>query len=148
MPNPNNKKKIKKKVTQVKGIEYKINTELKEENYDNKKGRIAFSSVSHSQCPISDWQGEELKSLIETFKNIESLSWKEIMIDSGLKWERNKNIAIPLPNDFPQDANLCSMRVSKKMRIYGYRAQEYFYIVWFDRNHEVCPIGKQKRYKA
>ena len=29
-----------------------------------------------------------------------------------------------------------SLRVDGKFRIEGYRDDEYFYIVWFDRNHE------------
>lgn len=126
----------------------KINTELKENNYDLRKGRVAFENVSHSNCCISDWFGNELKQLVDCFKKIESLEWKDILGDEGLNFERNANIAIQLPKSLPKDVKLCSMRVNKKMRIYGYRAQEYFYIVWFDKGHEVCPMNKPKKYSA
>ncbi len=82
------------------------------------------------------------------FQKIEKLSWKQIQSDPGLNFERNKNIALPLPSNFPPDASLCSVRVNQKIRLYGYRVREFFYIVWFDKNHKVCPMGKSKKYTA
>lgn len=126
-----------------------LNTQVKGEDYNKRHGKIIFKNVNHhSKCKIEKWQGKELTSLIECFKKIESLTWNEIFENEGLNWERNKNIAIPLPENFPNDAKLCSMRVSKKMRIYGYRSEEYFCIIWFDKNHEVCPENKVKKYSA
>lgn len=141
-------KKIKRKATQIKNCDNKINTQLFNENYDERYGRLAFSAVSHNRCPISEWQGEELIQLIEAFKKFESIKWQDIFNDPGLKWERNSHIAFKKPNGLPEDIKICSFRVNGKMRLYGYRAQHYFYIVWFDRNHEVCPVGKNKKYLA
>lgn len=142
------KKKINSKVTNLNSSKDKIDTNLKEINYDYRLGKIAFSSVCHNKCCISNWFGDELVSLVDTFKKVESMNWSDIFKDVGLKWERNKQISTKLPSDFPIDAKLCSLRVSGKMRLYGYRAQEYFYIVWFDKNHEICPEGKSKKYSA
>lgn len=140
------KKKIKSNATNLK--DSKIDTSLKDINYDERKGRLAFSSVCNKKCLISDWQKDELGILIDTFKKIESIEWKEIFNDSGLNWERNSHIALKLPKNFPPDAKLHSIRVNGKMRLYGYRAQEFFYIVWFDKNHEVCPMNKNKKHSA
>jgi hypothetical protein len=141
-------KKVNIKALKVKGDNGKIKTDLKETNYDFRRGKFAFEFVCDNRCCLSDWQGQELKLLIDSFKKVEKLTWQEIFVDQGLKWERNKNIAIPLPNQLPKDTKLCSFRVNQKMRIYGYRAQELFYIVWFDKNHIVCPEGKSKKYPA
>lgn len=146
-------KKINDKATKLKNKKVsaknrEINTQLNEPNYDKRKGRLAFSYVCHKKCSISDWAGQELTQLIDTFKKFESLNWEEIFKDSGLNWERNRNIALKTPDYMAEDAKLHSIRVSKKMRIYGYRAQQYFYIIWFDKNHEVCPVHKRKMHLA
>lgn len=139
-------KRINQKATQVGSG--KLNTSLNDINYDERKGKLAFSSACNRRCLISDWQKSELENLIETFKKFESIEWKKIYDDSGLNWERNSHIAIKLPKSFPKDAKLHSIRVNGKMRLYGYRVQEFFYIVWFDKNHEVCPMNKNKKHSA
>ena len=143
------KKKVKIKEVQISTKGKSINTSLKSIDYDSMSGKVAFESVVHNKtCSISDWNGREFKLLIDCFQKIEKLSWKQIQSDPGLNFERNKNIALPLPSNFPPDANLCSIRVNQKMRLYGYRVREFFYIVWFDKNHLVCPMGKSKKYTA
>ena len=142
------KKKIKSQATKLNNSKDKIDTNLNDIDYNKRKGRIAFSSVCHNKCSISKWQGKELTSLIDTFKKIEESKWEDILIDAGLQWKRDKHIAFKLPDNLPEDVKLHSMRVDGKMRIFGYRAQEYFYIVWFDKNHEVCPEGKNKIHTA
>lgn len=144
-----NKKVKQKKNSQTKGKGTIIDTSLKRPDYNEMYGRIAFTNVSHHKsCNISTWHDTELKLLIECFKKIEALKWKDIFKDSGLNWERNSNIAIQLPSGLPEDSKLHSVRVDGKKRIYGYRVQEYFYIIWFDRNHIVCPENKPKKYPA
>lgn len=124
-------------------------TETHNKSYDETNGRIAFSKVNnHKKCSIEKIQGSEFKLLIECFKLIESLTWNDIKAHPGLNFERNKNIAIQLPQGLPIDSKLSSMRVDEKFRIYGYRVQEFFYIIWIDKNHVVCPLGKNKKYTA
>ena len=142
-------KKINNKALQLqKQTSRDISTQLKEVDYNLRRGKVAFENVVHNGCSISNWQGNELKLLIDAFKKLEALTWSEIMLDTGLNYERNKNIAVKLPVEIPADAKLYSFRVNQKMRIYGYRAQEFFYIVWFDKNHIICPMNKPKKYTA
>ena len=142
-------KKVNNKALQLqRQIPRDIRTELNDVDYNLRKGKVAFENVVHNGCSITDWQGSELKLLIESFKKLETLTWKQILLDNGLNYERNKFIAIPLPSEFPNDAKLCSFRVNQKKRIYGYRAQEFFYIIWFDKNHIVCPMNKPKKFTA
>jgi|GEM_PF-5545209 len=119
-------KKVSQKALKIKNSTEKINVELKEIDYNLRKGKVAFEFVCNNRCRLSEWQGQELKLLIDCFKKIETLTWEQIFLDSGLNWERNKNIAIEPPINYPADAKLYSFRVNGKMRIYGYRAQEFF----------------------
>lgn len=142
-------KKVKKEALKLKKSKVKeITTELKDTDYNDRCGRIAFTFASDNKCQMYNWQKEELKLLIESFKKFESLKWYDIIKDPGFNWERNSHIAIKLPSELPMDVKLHSIRVSGKLRLYGYRAQEYFYIVWFDRQHEVCPMNKPKKFSA
>ncbi|MBA1335913.1 MAG: hypothetical protein HPY66_1731 [Firmicutes bacterium] len=37
------------------------------------------------------------------------------------------------------------IKVDDRRRIIGYRGGRIFHLIWFDRDHEVCPMGKPKR---
>lgn len=120
--------------------------ELKSEDWDSCYGRIAFINVCNKKCLLSQWHEKELKDLIKCFIKVESKTWSEIKVDSGLKYEIVKQIAIPPPDNIPPDVRFGSLRVNDKNRLYGYRLTDTFYIVWFDKNHVVCPQGKSKPY--
>lgn len=116
-------------------------------NYDNNYGKLAFSSACDKHCLLSSWQSRELDELIGYFKLVEKLLWKEIIMESnGLDYEEHHYIALPKPHSLPPDTSLHSMRVTQRMRVFGYRTQDFFNIIWFDRNHIVCPVDKPKEY--
>ncbi len=115
-------------------------------NYDECRGRFAFSSVCERHCLLSSWIKQELDELIVYFKKVEKLLWKEILRDPGLVYEEISHIALPRPASLPPDASLYSMKVAGRLRVYGYRTQDVFNIIWFDRLHEVCPVDKTKKY--
>lgn len=118
-------------------------------NYDNQTGKISFESVfHHKKCSIESWTGKEMKLLVDKFKMIESLTWLEIQRHSGLDFKEESYTAIAKPETVPQDTTLSSIRIDKKMRIFGYRVNDFFYIVFFDKNHIVCPMNKSKRYSS
>ena len=62
------------------------------------------------------------------------LKWRDIKTYPGLKFENLPNIS--KPDNIDKDITLNSMRVNQKFRISGYRQEEFFYVVWFDKNHE------------
>ncbi len=110
--------------------------QLKTDNTDDKKCVLKFGSC-HEKYPLWDLNKSELKNFIDYAKKVESLSWKEIKIYQGLKYENLPNIN-PRPDNIDNDITLSSMRLSNKFRIIGYREKEYFCIVWFDKNHVTC----------
>lgn len=108
--------------------------------------RLAFSSVCDTHCPLAEWQGSELKALVDLFKRLEKMTWMAIMGDNGLGYERILHAAFPRPQSLPPDAKLHSLNVSGRSRLYGYRTENFFNIIWFDRSHAVCPMGRPQRY--
>jgi len=122
------------------------NTILRTHTDKNGTPLLSFKSVCGEHYQLCEWKKEELKGLVNTFKTIENLTWGDIIRHDGLKYKpKIEHTATPLPCDFPEDASLSELRVSRKCRILGYRTGNIFNIVWFDRNHEVCPEGKVKR---
>lgn len=102
---------------------------------DDKRCVLKFSSCD-DKYPLHFLNKEELKGFISYAKKIESLSWREIKTYSGLNFEALPELK--KPDNLTPDITLFSMRVTQKFRIIGYRQDEFFYIVWFDRNHKTC----------
>jgi len=115
-------------------------------SYDEFHARFAFAKTCSNNCLLKDWQKNELQSLMSSFKKIEGMQWKEIKKDQGLDYETITTFNVKLPDSFPPDVGLKSLRVDQKRRLYGYRVQDTFYIIWFDKDHIVCPLGKKRKY--
>lgn len=115
-------------------------------DYNQSYGRFAFRSTCENHCLLADWGKPELSELIKCFKKFEKLQWKEIIKDSGFQYESPKQVAIKPPSTLPPDASLDSIRVNQRMRLFGYRTQDIFNIIWFDKDHMVCPMDKEKKY--
>ena len=105
---------------------------LQKDNDDNKECILKFSSCD-DKYPLYLLKKEELKAFVTFAKKVESMTWSNIKIHSGLKYEQLSNLE--KPDNLGKDITLSSMRVTQKFRIIGYRQSNYFYIVWFDRNH-------------
>jgi len=123
-------------------------TELKQESTDNKNPVFSFRNVCSNHCQLSNWHGRELLLLISTFKTMESLSWREVRNHKGLNLKPIEQFVFRLPDNVPDDVVIQEVKVDEKRRLFGYRAGRVFYLIWFDRNHEVVPVGKSKKKKA
>ena len=109
-----------------------FNYSLNRLNNDGKTGILKFSQYDE-KYPLYDLQKDELKEFISFAKKFESLPWRSIKMFKGFKFENIPNIS--MPDNLEKDITLTSLRVTEKFRLIGYRQEEYFYIVWFDRNH-------------
>ena len=101
-------------------------------NNDDKTGILKFLQCD-DKYPLCNLQKDELKEFITFAKKIESIPWRTIKTYNGFKFENIPELKAP--DCLGKDITLSSLRASDKFRIIGYRQEEYFYIVWFDRNH-------------
>ena len=108
-----------------------FNYNLNRENNDDKTGILKFSQCDE-KYPLQELQKDELKSFISFAKTFESLPWRTIKTYKGFKFESIPQI--DKPDNIEKDITLSSIRASDKFRLIGYRQEQYFYIVWFDRN--------------
>lgn len=106
----------------------------KESTDDDKECRLRFVDC-HKKYPLDKLNSRELKAFIEFAKKIEKKTWKDIKFkDNSFNYETIDNKELPTNSNGV--IRMESLRVNGKFRIIGYRDNEYFYIVWFDKNHE------------
>ena len=70
------------------------------------------------------------------------MKWKDIPGDHGLDYgpvTNPSNLRATIPQCVPPDCRLDYFDTSQKIRIFGYRYKNVFYIVWFDKNHVIYP---------
>ena len=114
-------------------VQKSFNYNLNKNNNDDKYGILKFSSC-HDKYPIYELKKDELKAFLNFAKLFESLLWREIKIYPSFKFENIPQLK--KPDSIDRDIILSSLRVTDKFRLIGYRHEECFYIVWFDKNHE------------
>lgn len=106
---------------------------------------------SDAECP-SAWNSDEMKSLFNTMKKASSMTWRQVKETGGhgrhaqgiaFKNISTKAATRKLPSNLAEDIDLSEMRVSDRARIFGVRNEATYYVIWLDRDHAVCPEGKQ-----
>lgn len=110
--------------------------ELNKNNGDDEKCCLKFSQCDDNKYQLYDLSKDNLKSFIDYAKKVEKMPWREIYFCRGLNYEKLDNFK--LPDYIDKSITAHSMRVDKKFRVIGYRSDSFFYIIWFDNNHETC----------
>ncbi len=114
-------------------------------NADNEKPSFRFTYADKNRWTLSDWTATEIKDLIEGLKKIEKYTWGQIKSHGSKNRGQSVGTGYKLINDPPplplelQNKDITEMRIDRKKRILGFRVNSVYYIVWFDRDHSVCP---------
>jgi hypothetical protein len=105
-----------------------------------------FTYADENNWCLSEWNASEIDDLIRALKKIEKYTWSQIKtqgsktkgesVGCGFKVIKQHPV---LPERISEDVNISEMRVCVKKRIFGFRIDSVYYIVWFDRDHSVCP---------
>lgn len=132
------KRKLKKSTLPSKAFELKDET-----NYFKMSPVFKFYSADSNKWTLHEWNSNELKDLIKTFKQMEQIPWNNILQHGGFRIKAIKDINPP-PHISP-DETIYEIRVCKVKRIFGFIDKNIFNLVWFDRDHSVCPEGKNKK---
>lgn len=93
---------------------------------------------------------DKLQDIREKLSHFENRTWNEILIGSK---KQNHMVAVSKLCQAAQErlleikqddiADLVSLRLSSRERIWGIRAKHVFKILWWDPNHLVCPSHKK-----
>lgn len=115
------------------------------EKTDDQSPSFRLTHADDNRYLVSSWKSEEIKDLIRALKKIERHTWAQIKsqgsktkgdsVGCGYKTITNHP---KLPDSISEDILLSEMRVCQTKRIFGFRIHSIYYIVWFDRTHEIC----------
>lgn len=120
----------------------------------NKKPVWSFSKcdIDHPKWGFS--ASEDLYFFIQKLKTYEGLSWIEIMQASGGRRSGTNNHFEPVSELIPEAIGrwkelrledydqIFSLRLTGMQRLYGILEEGIFFIVWYDRSHEIYPMKK------
>lgn len=120
-----------------------FNVPEEEGSTDNLQPVFSFRDLCNNHFQLHEWQEDEIKKLVQTFRDCGNWTWSEAKKVRGfnLKPVDPRTFSKSLPEFISPDLTILEFRVSKRARVFGYRARNVFHIIWFDRNHEVYPMS-------
>lgn len=110
-------------------------SEIQNLNYDNQTCNLKFSKCDENKYQLWDLTKDQLKTFVFFAKKIENIDWENIKKSKGFHYETINSLTPP--SNISKDVTIKSIRVNQEFRIYGYRMNADFYIIWFDPNHEL-----------
>lgn len=112
---------------------------------DHLNPSFRFTHADENRWCLSKWKAQEIEDLIHALKKIEKYTWSEIKSQGSKKRGESVGCGFKIikqhpspPNSVGEDAVISEMRVCEKKRVFGFRMDSIYYIVWFDRDHSVC----------
>ena len=96
-----------------------------------------------------------LDGMILYLRQLETMKWKEILMSNSGRSNNTRNHAIKVSSiindaqkrlrelNLDDRDELYSIAISNTERVWGILDEGIFSIVWFDRNHEICPSQKR-----
>lgn len=127
------------------------------DSFYDKKPSWNFASCDTEFWPFNEEHvGASLWSeIIPFFKNLESMRWKEILLDS-----KKQNHAIDasdlnvkaikrLAEKYIEHESIYSLRISGTHRLYGYITNSVFHVLWYDTDHgdnDTCVCRSVKKH--
>lgn len=103
-----------------------------------------FYNADSNNWTLNEWSSTEIKDLVKTFKLMEQISWYDIQKHGGLRLKSIKNIEYP--DYISPDETIYEIRVCDEKRLFGFINKNIFNLIWFDRDHSVCPEGKNRKH--
>ena len=115
------------------------------------KFSFKFYDTRNQQYCISTWKQEDIALVLERLKDISNKTFTEISRHNTykfhpVKWEETRHKS-GFPSNEANELNPFQFALvgvnGQKSRIFGAYADNTFYIVWFDFNHEIHPSPKK-----
>jgi hypothetical protein len=108
----------------------------------------SFRFIQHSHQCFHEWTKAEMREFWNFNSSIHEKTWTTVY-NTATKNKRNKSgLAYTVmdvkkyPNpefkkQLSKDITVFELRVSRKIRVHGFRADSIFYICWLDKSHSI-----------
>ena len=95
-------------------------------------------------------QKDELKEISNCFRKLTTLTWTQVLQQGGKHgnktglgytvYDDSDLRTVKRPAGLSQEIAIGAVRASQKSRVFGGHKNHIFYVLWFDRNHEIVPV--------
>lgn len=113
--------------------------------------RLSFEYIQAGKdfC-LSNSEKGEVKEVMDCLRQLTSLSWYNVLCTGGKGGKKDglghtpykdHELRIKRPATLSLDIQISAVRASKKYRVFGCYLEHVYYLLWFDRNHEIVPSG-------
>ncbi len=100
---------------------------------------------------LSTFHHDEVREVVDCLRQLNTLTWQQVLQQSG-KGPHKAGLAYTLypdhalqrvsrPSIISPEIRIAAIRASQKIRVFGVYIEHVFYILWFDRNHEIIPAS-------
>lgn len=103
---------------------------------------------SNWQC-FSEWEKSELRQFSQFIDKLSATTWQEVYSAKGFGYKAYQVENIPnksaksylntVRKKISGEITFFELRISREMRLHGFRCQSAFFLVLLDRNHDVFP---------
>jgi hypothetical protein len=117
----------------------------------NLKFSFEFYDIIQNKYCLSKWSEKDISTTLKRLKEVCEKNFQELFKDRStyhfhsIDWTQTTERGFPntkIQNLEPFQFALLGVN-NQKARVYGAYADNTFFIVWFDLNHEICPSFKK-----
>ena len=113
-------------------------------DFNREKPTFCLRHIDSHYC-ISSCDVNEKASFADTLRNLSQLTWSELRSSPhrGMGCEKIARDALkrPIPPGITEDVTFLAFRFHGKKPMVGYRVNEMFHIIWFDRDFTLYDHG-------
>lgn len=111
---------------------------------------VSFKHFDHGghHC-FQHCNNDELRQVMDCLRQLTIMSWLQVRNTGGKRGKKTGLGFTPYgdgdlngvnrPATLSSDLQIVGVRGTDKMRVYGAHSDGVFYLLWFDRNHQIVP---------
>ena len=99
---------------------------------------------------LSECTRDEVREYIDALRQLTTLTWQQVL-ETGGKGRNKAGLAftpyadsdlrrVTRPAWLSEDVRISAVRASQRSRIFGIYLEHTFYILWFDRGHDIVKV--------
>jgi hypothetical protein len=97
---------------------------------------------------LSLCEEDEIRAAINCLQKLGELTWQQVLMQGGKIPYKTGLAHTQYPDDalrgvtkpfISKDIQIAGLRASQRMRVFGFYLSHIFFILWFDRSHEIVP---------
>jgi hypothetical protein len=113
-------------------------------NYDLNPPLFSLSHVATSHC-ITSCETPDRAAFASRIRELSQLTWRQIKSTGrhGLGFEKipRDKLRVGVPETITEDVKFIAFRFSGMKPMIGYRVNDIFHVIWFDRSLDVYDHG-------